>query len=192
MNSPTNLPAPALIIIDAQVAFDDPDHWGGARNNPDAEANIARLLVAWRAAGLPVMHVVHDSVEPGSILTLDSPGGAIKPEAEPVAGEPIITKHVNSAFIGTGLEERLRRAGIDQIVLAGLTTNHCVSTTTRMAGNLGFDTYVVADATAAFPATGSDGTRYPADLVHATALASLHREFATVVTADEAIERFAS
>ena len=183
---------PALIIIDAQVGFDDPDHWGGARNNPQAEANIARLLAAWRGAGMPVIHVVHDSVEPGSILTLDCPGGAIKPEATPVPGEPVIVKHVNSAFIGTGLEDRLRSAGIVRIVLAGLTTNHCVSTTTRMGGNLGFDTYVVADATAAFPAVGPDGTRYPADLIHATALASLHGEFATVLTADEAIERFAS
>jgi nicotinamidase-related amidase len=180
----TKLPQPtALIVIDVQQAFLDP-RWG-ERNNPQAESNIARLLAAWRNSGRPIRHVVHDSVEPNSLLRADSPGNAIQALAAPKAAEPIYRKHVNSAFIGTSLERDLRQDGIDTLVIVGLTTNHCVSTTARMAGNLGFTTYVISDATAAFARPALDGTLRPAEGVHAAALSDLHQEFATVVTTRE-------
>jgi nicotinamidase-related amidase len=120
----------------------------GKRNNPEAESNIARLLAAWRKSGRLIRHVVHDSAEPCSLLRQGVPGNAIQVLAAPDTGEPIYRKHVNSAFIGTNLERDLRQDGINTLVIVGLTTNHCVSTTARMAGNLGFKTYVVSDATA--------------------------------------------
>ena len=172
-------PTAALLVIDVQRGFDDP-RWG-PRNNPGAEANVARLLAAWRAAGRPVVHALHDSRLPASPLHPGRPGHAPKPEAAPRAGEPVYRKAVNSAFLGTALEADLRRRGVGTLVVAGLTTNHCVSTTARMAGNLGFTTYVVADATATFARTGPDGRTFPAALVHAVALGDLHGEFATVV-----------
>lgn len=172
-------PRAALLVIDVQQGFDDAS-WG-ARNNPDAEANIARLLDLWRARGAPCLHVAHDSVSPVSPLRPGTPGNAPKPEAEPREGEPIYRKTVNSAFIGTRLEADLRDAGIDTLVLVGLTTNHCVSTTARMAGNLGFHTYVVSDATATYDRAGVDGRNRPAAEVHAAALSDLQGEFATVV-----------
>ncbi|GAC1399362.1 MAG: hypothetical protein NVSMB49_09420 [Ktedonobacteraceae bacterium] len=58
---------------------------------------------------------------------------------------------MNSAFIGTDLEERLRRDGIAMLVITGLTTNHCGETTTHMAGNLGFDTYFVSELSLNIP-----------------------------------------
>jgi nicotinamidase-related amidase len=173
----------ALILIDVQTGFDDPRL--GPRNNPDAEAHIARLLAAWRAAGRPVVHIRHMSTEPESPLWPGAPGNAFKPATAPLAGEPVFEKSVNSAFIGTGLEAYLRAAGIDTLVMAGLTTDHCVSTSARMAGNLGFTTVVVADATATFERAGHDGVRYDAETVHRTALASLHGEFATVVDTED-------
>lgn len=178
----------ALIIIDVQQGFDDQQYWG-RRNNPAAEANVARLLQAWRQSGRPVFHVQHLSREPGSPLRPDAPGCDFKDEVRPLNGEPIIQKHVNSAFIGTDLEDQLRRRRIDTVVITGLTTNHCVSTTTRMAGNLGFKTYVVSDATATFDRLGPDGRLFPAEQVHDVSLASLHGEFATVTTTAEVLSR---
>lgn len=168
----------ALIIIDVQHGFDDP-RWG-RRNNPDAEENIARLLAAWRRTGRPVFHIQPHSRSPQSPLRPGQPGHDIKAVARPLPGEPVIPKQVNSAFIGTDLEQRLRAAGIGTVVVAGLTTDHCVATT-RMADNLGFETYLVADATATFDRVGPDGVRYVAEPVHAISLASMHEEFATVI-----------
>ncbi|GAB3459307.1 cysteine hydrolase family protein [Massilia terrae] len=171
----------ALIVIDVQQAFEDPS-WG-ARNNQQAEDNIAMLLSAWRRARQPLYHVQHRSQRAGSLFHPDVPGFRVKPQAEPLPGEPVIYKNVNSSFIGTDLEQRLHAAGITALVTCGITTDHCVSTTARMAGNFGFDTYIVSDATATFERVGPDGRHYTAQQMHDTALASLHGEFATVMTA---------
>ena len=186
----TKLPhSTALIVIDVQQAFVDARY--GERNNPQAESNIARLLAAWRNSGRPIRHVVHDSVEPNSLLRPECPGNAIQPAAAPGAGEPVYRKNVNSVFIGTTLEGDLRREGVDTLVIVGLTTNHCVSTSARMAGNLGFETYVVSDATATFARPALDGTVRPAEAVHSAALSDLHQEFATVVDTAEILKRSA-
>jgi nicotinamidase-related amidase len=190
---PADAPAPhlphdaALVLIDVQRGFDEPGYWG-PRNNPGAEANVARLLEAWRESGRPVFHVRHASREPRSPLHPDNPGHAFKPEALPLPGEPVITKSVNSAFIGTPLEAELRACGIGTLVVAGLVTESCVSTTARMAGNLGFGTFVVSDATAALAHQGPDGTAWDPDTVHAVSLATLSGEFATIATTDALVE----
>ena len=170
---------PALVIIDVQQGFDDVS-WG-RRNNPDAERRITELLSYWRRSGLPIFHVRHLSREEGSPLAAGQTGSEIKASVFPKNDEPVIEKTVNSAFIGTDLETRLREQNIDTVILAGLTTDHCVSTTARMSGNLGFDTYVVSDATATFDRTGPDGKLYEADEIHDLSLVSLHNEFAKVV-----------
>ncbi|MDF7814206.1 cysteine hydrolase family protein [Hymenobacter sp. YC55] len=180
---------PALLLIDIQKGFDDHAYWGGGRNNPQAEANAARLLAHWRTQGWPVVHVQHNSALPTSLLRAGQVGNEFKEEVRPLAGELVFGKTVNSAFIGTSLQDHLTENQIRSLVIAGLTTDHCVSTTTRMAGNYGFETYLVADATAAFDKTGFDGQRYPAQQVHEVALASLHGEFATVLTTDQLLEK---
>lgn len=171
--------ATTLLLIDLQVGFDEP-RWG-RRNNRFLEQRASELLRAWRTAGRPVVHVRHMSTDPSSPLRPGGPGNAFKPETAPVAGEVVIEKRVNSAFIGTSLEADLRRAGCRGLVIVGLTTNHCVSTTARMAGNLGFATFVVSDATATFDRVGPDGVAHRAEQIHAIALSDLHGEFATVV-----------
>jgi len=177
--------SPALILIDIQKGFDNVEYWGGQRNNPDAEKNAAALLKTWRENAFPVFHIQHCSVNPRSMLHESNTGNEIKDLVKPLPGEPIIRKNVNSAFIGTDLKERLDRAGISKLIIVGLTTDHCVSTTTRMAGNLGYETILVSDATATFNKKGPEGQNYPAELIHDTALASLHKEFATVLTMDQ-------
>jgi nicotinamidase-related amidase len=176
-----------LIVIDVQNGFDDPRR--GRRNNPEAERNIALLIAAWRETHRPVIYIQHLSREPNSPLRPGQTGCEIKQEVRPLEQEPVITKHVNSAFIGTDLESRLRREKIDPVVIVGLTTGHCVSTTARMAGNLGFKTYVVSDATATFDHVGYDGKTYTAEQVHQISLVSIQNEFATIVPTEELLQK---
>ena len=179
----------ALVIVDVQKGLDDPS-WG-TRNNPDAEARIELLLSEWRKKSQPIIHVRHCSQEPDSPLRPDQPGNEFKDEARPISGEKQITKTVNSAFIGTDLEDYLRSRAIGSLVIAGLTTDHCVSTTVRMAGNLGFEVSLVSDATATFDRRGKDGTRYSASDIHNIHLASLNGEFCDVLTTEQVLSEFA-
>ena len=172
----------ALVVIDVQEGIDDP--WYGQRNNPQAEDNIGQLLAHWRNRQWPVIHVHHSSTHPDSPLHPDHPGHAVKAVAEPLQGEARFSKSVNSAFIGTGLEDHLREQGLNQLVVAGLTTDHCVSTSVRMAANLGYEITLAGDATATHDRTGPDGVHYNADQMHAINLASLHGEFCQVRTTD--------
>jgi nicotinamidase-related amidase len=167
-----------LLIVDVQQAIDHPS-WG-VRNNPAMEANIASLLAAWRRSGRPVIHVQHVSREPRSTYRPGQPGVEFKPEVAPLAGETVLVKHVNSAFIGTDLEARLRRAGCPTLVITGVITNNSVEATARMAGNLGFDAVVVADATATFGRADYNGKEHDADDVHALSLANLQGEYARI------------
>lgn len=173
---------PALVVVDMQKGFDDPS-WG-QRNNRQAEARIASLLQCWREMRAPVIHVHHWSRSADGCFRPGTRGNEPKDQAIPRAGEAVYQKSVNSAFIGTTLEADLRQHGIDSLVIVGLTTNHCISTTARMAGNLDFRTYVVADATAAFDRSGADGRTRAAEEVHNAALGDLHLEFAEVVDSD--------
>jgi len=176
---------PALILIDIQRAFEgNTARWGNERNNPEAERQAARLLAFWRQHDLPIFHLQHCSTEADSPLRPDQPGNRFQEVVAPQEGEPIIQKNVNSGFIGTNLKELLDEQGINQLVLAGLTTDHCVSTTTRMAGNFGYHCFLVSDATAAFD-KGMDGKHYSAEMVHKISLATLKDEFAEVGTTEE-------
>jgi nicotinamidase-related amidase len=174
----------ALILIDIQNGFDDLSYWGGARNNAEAEENASTLLAAWRQEKRPVFHIKHNSSNPVSLLRAGQPGNEIKEIVRPSHGEPVIGKNVNSAFIGTDLKDQLEQRGVKSIVLAGLTTDHCVSTTARMGANYGFNVTVVADATATFDRE-YNGKKFGAELIHQTALASLQGEFATIVNTRE-------
>ncbi len=183
----------ALVIIDLQAAIDHPKWLAhGGRNNPAAEENVARLLGAWRRCGAPIYHVRHDSRFADSPYRPGQPGHAFKPEAAPMPGETIIAKRTNSAFIGTGFEEILRAAGVQTLVLAGVITNNSVEATARMAGNLGFETYLAEDACFTFARPDWMGVVRSAEEVHAMSLANLDGEYCSIVSAAEAIARFGS
>ncbi len=179
--APIPAPPPALLLIDLQQAIDAPYHAAdGPRNNPSAEANAARLLTAWRQAGWPVLHARHDSVLPHSAYRPGQPGHDFKPAFQPHPGEPVFAKRTNSAFIGTGLEAHLRTHGIAALVVAGVVTNNSVEATVRMAGNLGFDTCLVADACYTFAKRDYAGRLRSAEEVHAMSLANLAGEYCSI------------
>lgn len=179
----------ALLIIDVQKGLDDPSL--GTRNNPDAESNMASLLAAWRRHGWPIIHIRHCSVEPDSPLRPERPGNAFKDEVQPLPGEKQFSKSTNSAFIGTGLEPYLREQDIASLVIVGLTTDHCVSASTRTAADLGFDVTLIADATAAFEREGYDGIFYSADAIHTINLVSLDGEFCRIRSTKDVLNEVA-
>ena len=187
--SPIDPAGTALIVIDVQEAFNEIAASGLQRNNPHAEQNIAHLLAAFRRVGGAIVHIRHASTEPGSPLRPDAAGHAVMPLARERDSEPVIVKSVNSAFIGTDLEHRLRSADITCVLIVGATTNHCVETTARMAGNLGFTTELVADAAWTFDRVSPTGRRYAAAELHDVTLTNLSEEFATIVTTAEVIAR---
>ncbi len=169
----------ALLVIDVQKAFDD-SAWG-ARNNNNAEANIASLLKYWRNKQSTVIHVHHSSETLESRFHPSRVGHEPKLEGQPLPDEPIFKKIVNSAFIGTQLEQYLQDNQFEKLVIVGLTTDHCVSTSVRMAANLGFQVTLVSDATATFDRT-LDGVKYTAEQIQAIHLASLNDEFCQLTT----------
>jgi nicotinamidase-related amidase len=171
---------PCLVIVDVQHAIDDPV-WG-PRNNPSAEAVMARLLAAWRDRELPVIHVRHDSTEPDSPYRPGQRGNDFKAEVAPAAGEVVVAKRTNSAFIGTDLADRLTTSGGD-VVFVGAITNNSLEATVRMAGNLGFSAFVVEDGCWTVDRTDRRGRSWPAEDVHALALANMDGEYAPVVAA---------
>ena len=173
-----------LLLIDVQKGVNDLKHWGGPtgrRNNPKAEDRMRALLSAFREQDLLVIFSRHDSRETHSPLKLSLPTGDMIDGFEPRIDEIVIYKDVNSVFIGTDLELRLREHRINRVVIAGFFTNFCVETTTRMAGNQGYDTYLAHDACATCNRIGLDGRDYDPELVHDMAVASMHGEFCTAL-----------
>lgn len=139
----------ALIVVDVQRGFDDNVYWG-PRNNPDCEANISRLLEAWREQGWPVVFVQHGSKNPSSPLAPNGKGYEFK---DVLKGEPdlLVKKSVHSAFYGEpDLHGWLQEHGITGVAICGIQTNMCCETTARQASDLGYDMIFVSDATHTF------------------------------------------
>ena len=174
----------ALLIIDMQVGMTWPE--ASVRNNLGAEAVIAKLLKDWRARHAPIVHVRHVSRVPGSPFWPGQPGVEFQPALEPMPTEHVVEKNVPDAFINTGLEPWLHARGESAVVIVGVSTNNSVEATARTAGNLGFKTYVVSDATFTFSKIDFDGVMRTAKEVHAMSLANLHGEYATVIHSEQA------
>ncbi len=170
----------ALILIDIQLGLQEIDYYGSERSNPQAESNCQKILEVFRKKECPLFHIQHCSTNPKSPLHPSKPGNAFHPRVQPLENEHVFKKDVNSAFIGTPLEDQLKLKNIEELVIVGLTIEHCVSTSVRMAANLGFKVDLISDATAAFDKVGVNGQSFSAELIHNTALANLKDEFATI------------
>jgi nicotinamidase-related amidase len=176
----------ALIPIDMQQGFDLPPI--RPLSNTEINQNGLELLQYWRQQKWPILHVCHDSIHEDSTLHSTHPGNAMREGFEAQGAEPMIHKSVNCAFVGTDLELRLRRLKINKVVLFGLYADMCVSTSARIASNLGFDTYVVADACASIDQQDINGQTIPGDMILRANLATLNTEFAKVITLKYVLE----
>ncbi|MER6556858.1 cysteine hydrolase family protein [Streptomyces sp. NPDC001027] len=183
----------ALVVVDVQKGFEELGFWG-ERNNPEADDNIAALIDVWQASGRPVVFVRHNSSGPRSPLRAGCQGNDFKEYVQARRGrgagpELLVTKTVNSAFLGTpDLGAWLTAQGIEQIVVAGIQTNMCAETTARMGGNLGYDVLFAYDATYTFGLEGPFGWRRSAEELAQASAVSLHGGgFARVVTTKEIV-----
>jgi len=161
------------------------------RNNPDAEDRLAHLLSAWRAAGQPVVLVRHISRSPASVFAPGQRGVEFQERFLPLAHEHVVEKNVPDAFVNTGLERWLHARSAQRVVIAGVSTNNSVEASARTAGNLGFDTVVVADACFTFEKTDFGGTLRSAEEVHLMALANLDGEYARVLDSGTVLQSLA-
>ncbi len=174
----------ALLVIDAQQEYFAPIGKVVLPGGPAAVERIADLLTWARGAGVPVVHVVHESRRPNpTTFAPGSPALEIHPAARPAAGEPVVTKHLPGSFTNTDLEAHLRRHGIEQVIVSGFMTQMCCDTTAREAAHRGFKVLMASDAMAAMSVKGPDGVVVPHDQVHRTHLGSLNGFLATVTTA---------
>lgn len=176
---------PALILVDVQKAFLEKDYPGINRNNHDAEFICGNILSKWRELKLPIVHVRHSSTSPDSKLHKSKPGFEFNDYVKPLDNEVVLTKKVNSAFIGTKLDNILYNMNIKTLVFVGMTTNHCISSTVRMSGNLGFETYLISDSTACYDTMGMDGKMIDCNIIYESSIANLSKEFATIINSNK-------
>lgn len=198
----TNIPQPktALLLVDNQKGLAHPTYWGDSRSTPNYEDNIKTLLHTFRTwkpfgkdeEGPLIVHVYNISLNPKSPLHPNAGDGVdFFTFAQPVGDELVMSKHVNSSFIGTDLESVLRKQRIQRLFICGLTTDHCISSTVRMAANLGVvdvegikgQVVLVEDATAAF-----ESGNWDAETIHAIHVESLRGEFADIMKTHDVVE----
>jgi nicotinamidase-related amidase len=175
-----------LLPVDMQQAFDAPP-WPNRWNNA-VDANGLALLDAWRSAGRPIIHVRHDSVQPGSTLAPGAAGNAFRSGFGPQGDETLVSKSVNSAFIGTDLDLRLKRLGAKHVVVFGISTDMCVSTTVRTGANMGWDMILVPDACDCFDLPDGQGGTILAAEIQRAHVATLAVEFCRTLSTAQLTE----
>lgn len=180
--APVTAPVTALVLVDIQRDYFP----GGRMALPDAEnagRRAADVLARCRDAAMPIIHIRHESIRPGSTFFLPGTEGAdIHPLVAPLPGEAVLTKNFPNSFRDTTLLQHLRDLGVTDLVIVGMMTHMCIDTTVRAAFDLGFRCRVAGDATAS-PALTYGGTQVDADTVRATFLAALNGVFAEVTDA---------
>ncbi|MGE5640589.1 MAG: cysteine hydrolase family protein [Clostridia bacterium] len=174
----------ALLIIDIQNDYFP----GGAMELEGADAageKAAAALARFRKDGLPVFHVRHLSVRPGATFFIPGTKGAdIHKSVLPLASEAVIEKNFPNSFRNTGLEEKLKSAGIKNLVVGGMMTHMCVDASVRQAADLGYKVTLLGDACAT-RAQAYGGETIPARQVHGAFLAALNGFYAKVVNVHE-------
>ena len=168
-----------LLIIDMQRDFLEPGGFGEMLGNDVSQLRRTiepnrRLLAAWRAAGLLVLHTreghradlsdlphakkvrghgkttIGDMGPMGRILVRGEPGHDIIPELAPLPSEPVVDKPGKGAFCATDLDHVLHHRRIKSLIVCGVTTEVCVNTTVREANDRGYECVVLADCVGSY------------------------------------------
>lgn len=171
----------ALLVIDVQESFRaDAGRWS-RRGNPEFEANVDRLIRAYRAAGFPVIFFLH--TDPDPYFGQDDPEFRLMDFLSPLPSEPVLVKNTRNCFTSTNLAELLAARGVRRLAIAGIQTEQCCETTARLAADLGYDVDFVLEATQTFPIRhsdpGVDEELSTADIFHRTGFA-LRKRFARI------------
>jgi nicotinamidase-related amidase len=172
----------AVLVIDMQEGMADRIRAGRVPVNPDVSARIAAVLADARRRGVAVIHVHHDDPDPASPFRKGLPSGAPMACAAPLPGEVVLWKQHSSAFAGTGLDAHLKAQGVTELVVAGAVAAFCVTSTVRMASDLGYKVLLPQDALLGFDLPAHDGGRIDAATVHRVTLSILGADFATLTT----------
>jgi nicotinamidase-related amidase len=177
----------ALLVIDVQDSFKaDPARWA-RRSNPAFEANLSRLVEAYRAAGLPVIWVLHTDGD--GPFQQGNPWVRLQDWLEQREGEPLLRKSTRNAFTSTRLADLLAELGVRRLAVTGIQTEQCCETTARLAGDLGYDVDFVTEATATFPTAHPDtGEDLPVEQVARGTEFALRGRFARIATVDGLVE----
>jgi len=202
-----SMPGTGLLLVDIQQGLNHPTYWGTQRSTPNFETNITKLLSSFRITlDTHILHVCHHSTFESSPLHPSKPGVAFMDFAAPLPSEAVFSKTTSSPFTENGLEQVIKDLELDVLVVAGLTTAHCVSTTVRLASNLRVvdhpygsvirggnagvkgDLVLVSDATATF-SVSIEGREFDAETVHRVHLATMKDEFCAIQTTEEVLRR---
>jgi len=181
--TPASLADSTLIMIDCQNTYTK-----GVMELDGVAAALdeaAKLLGRARAAGIPIIHIQHDSGE-GSPYDIRAEIGQIVDQVAPEGDETVIVKAFPNSFVETELDDRLKAASAHNLVLAGFMTHMCVNSTARGAFNLGYAPTVVAGATATRALPGPTGV-VSSEALQVASLAAIADLFAIVVPDTAAI-----
>lgn len=184
MSATAPLADTALVIIDVQESFPQMPYW---RENdlPAFRSALLELEAGCRAAGAAVVHIFH--ITPSGPFAEDS--GLIRPLSW-LEGTPDVAfhKHTHNAFTDTGLDLWLRRRGIGRLIIAGIRTEQCCETTTRVAADIGYRVDFVTEATLTFPMThAGSGRTYQPDEIKAHTELVLAGRFARITSVAEVL-----
>lgn len=173
----------ALLVVDAQDSFKVDPKWE-RRNNRDFERNVAALIDAYRAAGLPVIFFLHTDSDPG--FERGSVHLRLMDFITVRHNEPVILKDTRNAFTGTTLQAQLLALGVRRVAITGIQMEQCCETTARVAADLGYAVDFVIDGTMTFPIKNWDvpGEELGVDAVEERTIYALRRRFARIVKTD--------
>lgn len=176
----------ALLVIDFQN-----EYFTGKMPIPDGDlalANARQLIEFADEHEMPVYHVQHVAPAGSAVFAIDGETVKFHPKMQPRAQDVVLQKTSVSVFGSTDLDERLKSAGIENLLITGLMTHACVAGAARDAAPLGYNVLVASDASATRAITRFNGDTVNVDALHRAALAEIEDTFGDVMTTAQILQ----